>query len=72
MVERAFLTALKEVGFSEINLSYNRNGDYYTAIRLSDEETAKDFESEAKKLGIKAKVRNFEKGTDIWVFKAYN
>jgi type IV secretory pathway TraG/TraD family ATPase VirD4 len=72
MVKEAFLTALRKVGFTEIMSSYIRNSDYYTVIKLSNEETAKAFEEEAKKLGFKYKTRLFEKGTDIWVFKAYN
>lgn len=72
MVENAFKQALKRSGVLEAIPSYNRNGDYYTVIKVTTEEIAEQFIEEASKFGIKVKARLYEEGMDIWVFKAYN
>ena len=72
MVENAFKSALKKSGVLEAIPAYNRNDDYYTVIKVSDEATAEKFMELAKGMGIEAKTRRYEEGMDIWVFKAYN
>lgn len=72
MVEHAFKQSLKRSGLLDSMPNYNLSEDYYTVIKVTDEETASNFLEEAKKLGIKASARLYEEGMDIWVFKAFN
>lgn len=72
MVENAFKQALKKSGVLEAVPSFDRNGHYYTVIKVTTKEIADKFISEASKLGIKVKASLYEEGMDIWVFKAYN
>lgn len=72
MVEYAFKQSLKRSGLLDSMPSYNIADDYYTVIKVTDEETASKFLEEAKKLNIKATARLYEEGMDIWVFKAFN
>ena len=72
MVYNNFYKALKSAGFNEITISYIRNEDCYVYIKVCPEEDAKKFEQNAKTLGFKYRVRRYENGMNIWVFRAYN
>lgn len=72
MVEHAFKQSLKRSGILESIPSYNKSGDYYTVIKVTDKDTASLFLEEAKKLNISVKASRYEEGMGIWVFKAYN
>jgi len=72
VVENKFKKALKKSGILESSPTFVIEGNYYTVIKVTDEETIKTFLKEAEKSKIKVKASRYDPNMEIWVLKAYN